>query len=154
METTINCTAETLKHICRVSKLMNEAASELLKRASCHDASKLESPEAEEFERLTPILKDLSYGTPEYDACLHELSVALKHHYENNTHHPQHYANGINGMDLFDIMEMFFDWKASSERHTDGDITKSIEFGAKRFGIDTQLAQIFTNTAKKIGWTN
>lgn len=153
MDTKINCTAETLKHICRVSKLLNEAASELLKRASCHDASKLESPEAEEFERLTPILKDVSYGTPEYAACLIELSVALKHHYENNSHHPEHYDNGIDGMDLFDIMEMFFDWKASSERHFDGDIYKSIEFGAKRFNISPQLTQIFYNTAKKVGWS-
>jgi len=151
---TINCTAETLKHICRVSRLMNEAASELLRRASCHDASKLETPEAEEFERLTPILKDLSYGTPAYDACLVELAVALDHHYKNNTHHPQHYTNGVNGMDLFDIMEMFFDWKASSERHTDGDIYKSIELGAKRFEISEQLQVIFNNTATKLGWKN
>ena len=152
MEVPINCTTETLKHICRVSRLMNEAASELLRRASCHDASKLESPEAEDFERLTPILKHTTYGSQEYEHCLKELSVALDHHYKNNSHHPQHYKNGIEGMDLFDIMEMFFDWKAASERHSDGDIYKSIEHGAKRFDMSPQLVQIFINTSKKLGW--
>lgn len=148
----INCTAETLLHIRLVSKLMNEAATELMRRANCHDASKLEDPEKEEFERLTPLLSGLSYGSEEYSAGLLELADALDHHYKNNTHHPQHYVDGVDGMDLFDLMEMFFDWKASSCRHDDGDIYKSISVGTERFDINPQLESIFVNTAKKLGW--
>ena len=144
--------ADTLQHIKRVSQLMNEAAIELITRGNNHDNSKLEDPEKSEFDRLTPILKGLVYGSDEYKASLAELQGALKHHYENNSHHPEHYANGINDFNLFDLIEMFFDWKAATERTKDGDIYKSIEFNKTRFGISEQVCKIFENTAKKLNW--
>lgn len=52
----------------------------------------------------------------------------------------------INGMDLFDLIEMFMDWKAATERHDDGDILKSIEINKERFGISEQICEIFRNT--------
>lgn len=61
-------------------------------------------------------------------------------------------GHGINSMSLFDIIEMLVDWKASSERHATGDIYKSIEHNATRFGMSDQLKQIFINTAKEFGW--
>jgi hypothetical protein len=144
--------ADTLKHIKRVSSLLNEAAIELLKRANVHDDSKLQSPEKELFDEWTPILKNLKYGTNEYNASLNKLKVALNHHYENNSHHPEHYLNGINGFDLFDLVEMFFDWKAATERTKDGNIYKSIEFNRERFKMDPQICAIFVNTAKKLNY--
>lgn len=144
--------SDTLKHIKRVSSLLNEAAIEPLKRANVHDDSKLQSPEKELFDEWTPILKNLKYGTNEYNASLNELKVALNHHYENNSHHPEHYLNGINGFDLFDLVEMFFDWKAATERTKDGNIYKSIEFNRERFKMDPQIFDIFTNTAKKLNY--
>jgi hypothetical protein len=80
------------------------------------------------------------------------LEVALNHHYANNSHHPQHYENGINGFDLFDLMEMFFDWKAATERTKDGNIYSSIEYNKTRFEISEQICQIFKNTAERLGW--
>lgn len=142
-------TADTLLHIKRVSQLLTEAASELIRRANNHDNSKLKSPEKELFDEFTPKLKNTTYGSEEYKGYLKELKVALDHHYENNSHHPEYYENGVNGMDLFDLMEMFFDWKAATERTKDGNIIKSIEINQERFGISEQISEIFRNTVKR-----
>lgn len=144
--------ADTLEHIRKVNSYLISFSTEMLNRASIHDQSKLGEPEKALFDRMTPILKDLTYGTPEYTASLAELKVALDHHYANNSHHPEYYQAGINDMTLFDLVEMFFDWKAATERSTTGDIYKSFEINAKRFGINEQLIQIFINTAKKMKW--
>lgn len=145
-------TTDTLKHIKRVAQLLTEASGELIKRANVHDDSKLESPEKELFDKYTPKLKESTYGSEEYKTFLKELKVALDHHYATNSHHPEHYENGINGMNLFDVIEMFFDWKAAGERHADGNIYKSIEVNKERFGMSEQLVEIFTNTAKYLGY--
>lgn len=142
--------ADTLLHIKRVSQLMTEAASELIRRASVHDNSKLESPEKELFDEYTPKLKDCTYGSDEYKEFLNGLKVALDHHYENNSHHPEHYKNGVNDFDLFDLIEMFFDWKAATERHDDGNIMKSIEINKERFELSEQLCDIMRNTAVRL----
>lgn len=53
-------------------------------------------------------------------------------------------------MNLLDILEMLCDWKASSERHNDGNINKSIEINANRFNMSPQLVKILENTVKVI----
>lgn len=140
--------AETLKHIRRVNDLLIDSSCELLSRAKKHDQSKLEDPEKPYFDAATPLLKNLKYGTEEYRESTRTIKPALDHHYANNSHHPQYYENGVNGMNLFDIVEMFCDWKASGERTESGDINRSIEINAERFGISKQLRQILENTVK------
>lgn len=132
-----------------LTELLSLASKELLQRATVHDNSKLQSPEKELFDEFTPKLKNCTYGSDEYKEFLKGLKTALDHHYANNSHHPEHYPNGINGFDLFDLVEMFFDWKAASERHADGDIFKSIEINKERFGLSEQLAEILKNTATR-----
>jgi len=144
--------ADTLLHIRRVSQLMNIAAMKIMERGNNHDNSKLEDPEKSEFDRLTPILGNLEYGSDEYKASLKELESALEHHYANNSHHPQHYENGVNGFDLFDLVEMFFDWKAATERMKNGSIYDSIDKNKERFEISDQICEIFKNTASRMGW--
>lgn len=139
---------DTHAHVRRVRELLTLAAKDLLDRGACHDDSKFQSPERELFIEYTPKLKHVTYGSNEYNSFLKELDVALQHHYANNSHHPQHYKNGINDMTLLDVIEMFFDWKASSERHNDGNIHKSIEKNRERFAMSDQLCRIFENTAK------
>ncbi len=51
-------------------------------------------------------------------------------------------------MTLVDIVEMLCDWKAASLRQNNGNLLKSIEVNAQRFGYDDQLKNIFINTAK------
>lgn len=64
----------------------------------------------------------------------------------NNRHHPEHFVNGMNDMNLIDLIEMICDWKASSERHADGDIYKSIEINQKRFGYSDDVKSLLKNT--------
>lgn len=141
---------DTQKHIDRVEELLLEAVAELLKRGVEHDASKLLPPEKEYFDKYTPELANLVFGTPEYKESCARLKPALDHHYANNSHHPQHYENGINGMNLFDIMEMAMDWLASTERgkKDTGNIYKSLEINSERYGISKQLKSILFNTFK------
>ncbi len=139
---------DTMKHIHRVRDLLNDVVIDLLHRGSVHDKSKLESPEVELFTEYTPKLANVTYGSAEYEELRRKLEPALKHHYARNSHHAEFWANGINDMSLMDIVEMFCDWKAASERHNDGNILKSIEINATRFGMSPQLTRIFENTAK------
>lgn len=122
---------------------------ELLRRATLHDESKLHSPEKELFDKYTPLLNTLAYGSPEYHESRAKLQVALDHHYAHNPHHPEHHADGINGMDLFDVVEMYCDWIAAGERTKDGSFTKSVEVNKGRFGMSDQLVKIFLNTGPK-----
>jgi hypothetical protein len=151
-ESNYDSKADTLLHIKRVSQLLNEAAVELIKRGNVHDNSKLEEPEKALFDKYTPLLKTLEYDTPEYKQSLSNLKVALDHHYANNTHHPEHYANGVNDFDMFDFFEMLLDWKAATERTKNGNIYESIQKNKERFKLSDQTVAIFENTAKRLGW--
>lgn len=143
-----DCIKDTKEHINQVRRLMMIVMNHLSYRASIHDQSKLESPELEGFTEYTPKLKNSTYGSDEYKEFLNGLKVTLDHHYANNSHHPEHYEDGVSGMDLLDVIEMFCDWKAATMRHADGDINKSIEINQKRFGMSDELTQIFRNTVK------
>lgn len=144
---------DTYEHITRVRALMSDCASNIVARGDDHDKSKLVSPEKEAFDALVPKLKDFAYGSEEYRACLREMKPALEHHYAANCHHPEHFKAGIDGMSLFDLLEMLMDWKAASERMKDGgNIARSIEINTERFGIAPQLASVLKNTVAEMGW--
>jgi hypothetical protein len=142
------CQVETQKHIERVRHYIRFVTDRLTLRGVKHDAIKLESPEIELFAKHTKHLSNTAYNGEEYKMHLAALKPALDHHYANSRHHPEHFPKGINDMNLVDIMEMICDWKASSERQKDGNLLKSIEMNATRFGYDDQVKQIFINTAK------
>lgn len=59
---------------------------------------------------------------------------------------------GIEGMNLLDVLEMLCDWKAATERHTDGSIARSFDINRERFGITPQLEAVLKNTARSLGW--
>ena len=136
----------TLIHIARVRDLLNYAVTQLLQRGERHDATKLQSPERECFAAAVP-LNQLPYGSPAYAESRERLAPALAHHYKHSRHHPEHFRNGIRGMDLVDLFEMFLDWKAASEMSPGGDIMISIRENTDRFGLPPELVSIFENTA-------
>ena len=139
---------ETMRHIEGVRNLIGLTITELLKRAKEHDQEKMKEPEVGIFMEYTPKLKGSTYGSPEYNQFLKEMKVALDHHYATYRHHPEHEPHGLDDMNLIDIMEMFCDWMASSRRHNDGNILKSIEINRTRFGMSDQLVNILRNTAR------
>ena len=136
----------TMRHIERVRNLLTGIVVEILERAKLHDQSKLEHPEVALFNTHTCKLAGCEYGSAEYKQLLKELDPALQHHYANNRHHPEHHKEGINDMNIVDVVEMLCDWKAASERHNTGNIRKSIEVNAPRFNLSPQLARILENS--------
>jgi hypothetical protein len=143
----------TKKHIGRVRELLWAVRDNLGGRSAAHDASKLESPEKEVFDEFTPKLAASAYGSEEYWGLLAAMKPALDHHYARNSHHPEHYPDGIKGMSLLDVIEMLCDWKAASERHGGGCILRSIEINQKRFGYSDELKAILLNTARELRFT-
>lgn len=143
----------TRKHMQRVSALMGEAACVLIQRAAMHDLTKLAAVELEPLQRMQDVIDaegQAPYGSDEYKRRTGLLGPMLAHHYANNSHHPEHYPNGVDGMDLFDIVEMFFDWKAASERGEESSM--NIGMACKRFGISPQIESILRNTADRLGY--
>jgi hypothetical protein len=143
-----------MRHVETVRNFLNTVIRELLTRQEQHDQSKFTPEERLRFDHATPKLRSVTYGSSEYLALLEELKPALKNHYANNRHHPEHHQAGIQSMNMIDLIEMIVDWKASGMRHDDGDIFKSIEINQKRFGYSDELKQIFINTATWLNTTN
>lgn len=152
MKTQTDSTQETEAHIKRVVDLLTDCLDNIARRQDAHDTSKLESPEKECFDEVTGALKALTYGSDEYKAQLTKLKPALDHHYASNSHHPEHYPNGIEGMSLLDLLEMLCDWKAAGERHADGSMERSLTVNQSRFKIGEQLQSILRNTAVELGY--
>lgn len=136
----------TQEHINAVRHRMINLAKALLDRAMIHDASKLAEPEASAFAEVTDKLRTSTYGSKEYEAFRLQLGPALAHHYANNSHHPEHYPNGIDGMSVLDICEMICDWGASCKRHNDGNLFNSITKNRDRFAMSDQLTNILKNS--------
>ncbi len=145
--------AVTKKHIQRVRDLMADMCGELRSRAMDHDRSKFEQVELlplADMQELIAKEGQAPYGTDEYKRRTALLGPMIKHHHENNTHHPEHYPNGIAGFDVLDLLEMVCDWKAASERG--GDDAVNLSYSIEKFGIEPQLASILANTFARQGW--
>lgn len=160
---------DTQAHIEAVRQKLGLVIDELADRADKHDASKLESPEREMFDEFTPRLREMDYGSEEYKEALEAMGGALEHHYAHNSHHPEHFPNGVAGMSLLDVIEMLCDWKAASERMKkrpgfpaapgrveaptyDDNFVRSIELNQKRWGFSDELRSILENTARELGF--
>lgn len=172
---------DTRIHIAVVQSYLMDCCDILTERGLNHDKSKLKEPEKSFFDKYKPLLDSLPYGSDEYKQALEGLQPGLTHHYDNNSHHPEHYGylecNGcfkrfpkdydkrcdvcsygqfqlnpnVDGMNLFDVLEMLMDWKAASEKQG-GDIQISLAQGVERFNISPQLASILENTIRYMGW--
>lgn len=139
---------ETYEHIYQVQRNLLKAAFLVQQRCLSHDRSKLSDPEVELFTIMTPKLKEAEYGSEEYKQFLVDLKPALDNHYKCNSHHPEHYENGIEDMTLIDLVEMLCDWIAATKRTKNGDINKSISLNKERFNMSPQLTNILQNSVK------
>ncbi len=137
--------ADSLAHIHRVRDHIDGFVAEMLARGRVHDASKLDEPEKSAFDQIIPLLDGVAYGTPEYEAVVERARPALEHHYRRNSHHPEHHGPaGVDGMDLFDLVEMVCDWMAAAERNPADEV--KLEYNVRLFGIEPQLASVLANT--------
>lgn len=146
------CMRDLLDHKRRVGQFLLDRATCLQERAIRHDDSKFMSDEFEAFVYATPKLKELEYGSDGYKKALENIRPAIDLHNERNRHHPEHFSNGIAGMSLCDLIEMLCDWQASVERTKGGDLRRSIELNASRFGYDDGIKNLLLTSAKSWGW--
>ena len=139
-------TEDVMEHKRKVSYWIESFISELSGRSRLHDASKLMSPEKAMFDEFIPKLKELEFGSAEYKQSLKDMGNALEHHYYMNSHHPEHYEDGIVGMTLLDLVEMLADWMAAAQAKN---TTVNLDYLSERFGISDQLKSIFLNTLQE-----
>lgn len=151
----------TYKHIARVRELLGSFAIEMIKRGDRHDASKFTPEELEPLQRMQDLIDaegQAQFGTDEYKRRTDMLGNMIIYHRQRNSHHPEHYEfevggeymHGINGMDLFDLVEMFYDWKAACERGESS--TMNLAAACDKYKIDGPLRAILFNTAERLGF--
>lgn len=138
----------TRKHIKDVNDFLLVIANCLINRAKAHDQSKLGEEEHEKFSLAAARFKEPGneYGSKGYEETKEWLGPALKHHYANNSHHPEFYSDGVMGMNLLDIIEMLVDWTAASKaRSKDGVL--DLHLNKKIHNIPDDVFTIIKNTA-------
>lgn len=141
---------DTYEHIAEVRYRLNRVIRQLLTRAHVHDRSKLEEPELSMFNVYRQKLDEVEHDSPEYRRQLADMGEALRHHYAHNSHHPEHYPDGIAGMDLLDLIEMLCDWLAAAARKGD-DVVPYIKGGAQeRFGYGEEIKRLLLNTVRSL----
>lgn len=138
---------DTWLHIHEVRKNINKIMVMLGDRALKHDISKMmDHVEMAIFAEFAKNLGNIEYGTTEYEENLKKLAPAIEQHHRANRHHPEFHRDGINSMNLVDIIEMVCDWKAATLRSKKGDIYKSLDVQKERFKMSDQLYTILRNT--------
>lgn len=136
-------------HISGVRDRCLKLAEELYRRGMEHDLSKRSPEEFEPMAQNFAALRQTEYGSDAYNRARSLIQPAVDLHYSRNTHHPEHYQDGIKGMCLLDIIEMICDWAEASKGSLNGSMAKSMEVNKKRFGISEQLFAVMENTVKK-----
>lgn len=144
----------TNDHIKKVQDSLRKVVEDLMRRGMMHDVSKfniIELAPLDEVQRLIDEHGPAPYGSEEYTRRTEILKPMLEHHYAENDHHPEHYDNGIAGMSLLSLMEMFADWRAANLQR-DAGAPMNLSFSIERLKIEPQLAEILKNTADQLGW--
>jgi hypothetical protein len=169
------------EHIRLVQRWMGIVARNLNSRAVVHDQSKY-SQEELGLVLGKPSFDKFEYMSVEERAALAAAQESLKHHYEVNSHHPEHFVTyecgacfkeypkgtykcsecgydvweqspGVRGMSLLDLIEMMADWKAASETSgKNSSFAGSIEFGKERWHLSDEMVRILGNTGRELGW--
>lgn len=138
----------TTAHIEQVRLLCEVAARDLSTRGQTHDASKFLPVERDIFEANTHRRDSVAFGSSAYYAHLARVKPALDHHYAVNRHHPEHFEDGIQGMNLLDLLEMTCDWMAVTLTDTNdlSPVYRSIDVNQDRFGYSDELSTMLKQT--------
>ena len=131
-------------HIKSVQRKLKVLIDELQKRLENHDKSKL-TDELWYWEFMDQEPK-YPYGSKEYFSKKKRNEMVFQMHYKNNRHHPEHFMNGINDMNLIDIMEMLCDWISYKDDISITDAVDIVEKQSRRFGFSDEIKNLMLNT--------
>ena len=152
MQTEFEVLLDTIQHVSEVKENLEDILSDLRKRAEAHDRSKFADPEFSTFVSTRPEFKKANYGTPEYEAVCVKAKVGVDHHYAENRHHVGFHENGVDDMNLMDLLEMLADWKAASRRSPDLTFEDSLPRAFKKYEMDETIQRLMTNTIRYLAW--
>jgi hypothetical protein len=144
---------EMLEHRIEVQAKLQQISTELQYRAVRHDVSKYTFDEFEGFVDLKIVARTYPYGSPEYETTLKGPALGL--HFAANSHHPEHYENGFDGMSFMDIIELVCDWKATNEVRSRKKLTEitweeSLVKAQERFKFDDKYLWLIKLIAKEL----
>lgn len=135
------------KHKLNVSKRIQRFISLLQSRSINHDNSKLMEPEYSLWCAMDQEPR-YKYGTPEYEDKLRRFRKVFELHYKANRHHPEHHLNGVNDMNLIDLIEMLCDFISYKDNITYTEASTMLDKQADRFGFSEEIRTLLMNTLK------
>ena len=144
-------TIATRTHIENIQSVFeNKFLPELVQRFKVHDKSKLEDPERSCYDEFIPKIRATEYGSAEYEEIRSQMQlVGLDHHYQVNRHHPEHFSNGINGMNLIDFVEYVLDCYAAS-LNSKTPFEKAMKANMDKYNVPEMLQNIVFNTVRDL----
>ena len=87
-------------------------------------------------------MKKWEYGSNGYKKALKKVGPALDLHYSRNSHHPEHNKDPqfgtytVSDMNLWDIVEMYCDWKAAIRNNPNGSMRQSLRVARSKYFMD------------------
>lgn len=107
----------------------------LLKRAFCHDDSKIDEDEMESFLELK--VKNKCFKNA--NSCLNDYEKQrIAVHWNKNRHHPEFFSD-VQDMTDMDIMEMVCDWAARSKQYGTDLVDFAVTRQANRFHFPEEM---------------
>lgn len=137
-----------ISHKESVAVSMAKFSAELAYRAAIHDISKFSKEEFEPYAKCVDDFNKYEFGSPEEKQLREKLLPGALCHHRKNRHHPEHHMNGINDMNLIDLIEMMCDWKSAAERVPGDSLRKGLKILKERYEISPQLLKVIENTAR------
>jgi len=137
-----------LKHKEQIAVLLAKFAAELTYRSAVHDNSKFSPDEFDVHSDNVNHFNKYLFDTKEEKELKERLMPAGILHRKRNRHHPEHFEDGIDGMNLIDILEMLCDWKSASTRVSGDSLRKGLPILKNKYNISPQLLKILENTAR------
>ena len=113
----------------------SDDAIKLVERCSVHDLSKIQN--LEEFMALASIVDDMNEMKNINNTLSDKKKEAIKLHWKNNSHHPEHYESPNEMTDL-DLLEMACDCHARSKQYGTDLIQYIVNQQELRFHFDNE----------------
>lgn len=148
----LSAVQETIYKLIEVLSLTREEETQMKSRAYSHDRSKMyDYEEFEGYILLNKSLEGVTYGSPEYNEAMKKHGDVIQLHYKNNDHHPEHFKNGIQDMNKYQVYEMICDWVAAFKvRNNTANWKVGFDKNKDRFNIPDDVYENMIKIAEQL----